>query len=85
MPTRGRTEITLCLSPTPTNRSVSRCSTAAPSISQEKTVTAAEQMSGKIFLFIFTVDAQELVGNDQILLSYMDSFQRNFLTLWSNH
>ncbi|XP_043973504.1 FH1/FH2 domain-containing protein 3 isoform X6 [Gambusia affinis] len=46
VPTRGRTEITLCLSPTPTNRSVSRCSTAAPSISQEKTVTAAEQMSG---------------------------------------
>uniref|UniRef100_M4AL47 Formin homology 2 domain containing 3 n=1 Tax=Xiphophorus maculatus TaxID=8083 RepID=M4AL47_XIPMA len=46
MPTRGRTEITLCLSPTPTNRSVSRCSTASHSISQEKTVTAAEQMSG---------------------------------------
>ncbi|XP_008430689.1 FH1/FH2 domain-containing protein 3 isoform X4 [Poecilia reticulata] len=46
VPTRGRTEITLCLSPTPTNRSVSRCSTASPSISQEKTVTAAEQISG---------------------------------------
>ncbi|XP_014911905.1 FH1/FH2 domain-containing protein 3-like isoform X4 [Poecilia latipinna] len=46
VPTRGRTEITLCLSPTPTNRSVSRCSTASPSISQEKTVMAAEQMSG---------------------------------------
>ncbi|XP_054903537.1 FH1/FH2 domain-containing protein 3 isoform X3 [Poeciliopsis prolifica] len=46
VPTRGRTEITLCLSPTPTNRSVSRCSTVSPSISQEKTVTVAEQMLG---------------------------------------
>ncbi|KAM4736138.1 FH1/FH2 domain-containing protein 3 isoform 2-T2 [Anableps anableps] len=46
VPTRGRTEITLCLSPTPTSRSVSRCSTASPSISQEETVTAAVQMLG---------------------------------------
>ncbi|KAM4568310.1 FH1/FH2 domain-containing protein 3 isoform 2-T2 [Fundulus diaphanus] len=46
VPTRGRTEITLCLSPTPTSRSVSRCSTSSPSISQEEPVTAAEQMLG---------------------------------------
>ncbi|XP_035988470.1 FH1/FH2 domain-containing protein 3 isoform X4 [Fundulus heteroclitus] len=46
VPTRGRTEITLCLSPTATSRSVSRCSTSSPSISQEEPVKAAEQMLG---------------------------------------
>ncbi|MED6283954.1 hypothetical protein CHARACLAT_014342, partial [Characodon lateralis] len=46
VPTRGRTEITLCLSPTPNSRSVSRCSTASPSISQEETIMAVEQMLG---------------------------------------
>ncbi|XP_035527973.1 FH1/FH2 domain-containing protein 3 isoform X4 [Morone saxatilis] len=43
-PTRGRTEITLCLSPNPASRSVSRCTTPS-SISQEDTVTA-HQTSG---------------------------------------
>ncbi|KAK5605963.1 hypothetical protein CRENBAI_002727 [Crenichthys baileyi] len=46
VPTRGRTEITLCLSPTPNSRSVSRCSTASPSISQEETIMAVDQMLG---------------------------------------
>ncbi|XP_047216443.1 FH1/FH2 domain-containing protein 3 isoform X3 [Girardinichthys multiradiatus] len=46
VPTRGRTEITLSLSPTPNSRSVSRCSTASPSISQEETIMAIEQMLG---------------------------------------
>ncbi|XP_015258227.1 PREDICTED: FH1/FH2 domain-containing protein 3-like [Cyprinodon variegatus] len=43
VPTRGRTEITLCLSPTPSVRSVSRCSTASPSISQGATAMAPEK------------------------------------------
>ncbi|XP_068180262.1 FH1/FH2 domain-containing protein 3 isoform X5 [Antennarius striatus] len=44
VPTRGRTEITLCLSPTPASRSVSRCTTPS---SQEVTITtAAHQTSG---------------------------------------
>ncbi|XP_068611939.1 FH1/FH2 domain-containing protein 3 [Brachionichthys hirsutus] len=38
LPTRGRTEITLCLSPTPASRSVSRCTTPS---SQEVTITTA--------------------------------------------
>ncbi|CAJ1061694.1 FH1/FH2 domain-containing protein 3 isoform X2 [Xyrichtys novacula] len=44
--TRGRTEITLCLSPTPTSRSVSRCVTPSPIISQEDPVTTAHHTSG---------------------------------------
>ncbi|KAM9852444.1 FH1/FH2 domain-containing protein 3 [Aulostomus maculatus] len=38
VPTRGRTEITLCLSPNPASRSVSRCATPSSIISQEDTV-----------------------------------------------
>ncbi|XP_051263769.1 FH1/FH2 domain-containing protein 3 isoform X6 [Dicentrarchus labrax] len=45
-PTRGRTEITLCLSPNPASRSVSRCTTPSSIISQEDTITAAHQTSG---------------------------------------
>ncbi|XP_068999098.1 FH1/FH2 domain-containing protein 3 isoform X4 [Embiotoca jacksoni] len=44
-PTRGRTEITLCLTPNPASRSASRCTTPSPIISQEDTVTTALQMS----------------------------------------
>ncbi|XP_010793770.1 FH1/FH2 domain-containing protein 3 [Notothenia coriiceps] len=43
VPTRGRTEITLCLSPNPVSRSVSRCTTPSSIISQEDT---AQQTSG---------------------------------------
>ncbi|XP_017282003.1 FH1/FH2 domain-containing protein 3 isoform X2 [Kryptolebias marmoratus] len=45
-PTRGRTEITLCLSPTPASRSASRCVTPSPSVTQEDIVTTAQQVSG---------------------------------------
>uniref|UniRef100_A0A8C9X084 Formin homology 2 domain containing 3 n=1 Tax=Sander lucioperca TaxID=283035 RepID=A0A8C9X084_SANLU len=38
VPSRGRTEITLCLSPNPASRSASRCSTTPSIISQEDTV-----------------------------------------------
>ncbi|XP_041649354.1 FH1/FH2 domain-containing protein 3 isoform X2 [Cheilinus undulatus] len=44
--TRGRTEITLCLSPTPASRSASRCTTPSSIISQEDIVTTAHQTSG---------------------------------------
>ncbi|XP_065814068.1 FH1/FH2 domain-containing protein 3 isoform X2 [Labrus bergylta] len=44
--TRGRTEITLCLSPMPANRSVSRSVTPSSIVSQEDTVTTALQTSG---------------------------------------
>ncbi|XP_074540362.1 FH1/FH2 domain-containing protein 3 isoform X2 [Halichoeres trimaculatus] len=44
--TRGRTEITLCLSPTPSSRSVSRCATPSPIVSQEGTVPTTHQTSG---------------------------------------
>uniref|UniRef100_A0A8C7ZK97 Formin homology 2 domain containing 3b n=1 Tax=Oryzias sinensis TaxID=183150 RepID=A0A8C7ZK97_9TELE len=47
LPTRGRTEITLCLSPTPPSRSVSRCATPSSIISQDATVTTANHTSGK--------------------------------------
>ncbi|XP_044063490.1 FH1/FH2 domain-containing protein 3 isoform X2 [Siniperca chuatsi] len=46
VPTRGRTEITLCLSPNPASRSASRCATPSSIISQEDTVAAAHQTSG---------------------------------------
>ncbi|XP_024122842.1 FH1/FH2 domain-containing protein 3 isoform X2 [Oryzias melastigma] len=47
MPTRGRTEITLCLSPTPPSRSVSRCATPSSIISQDPSVLTAHHTSGK--------------------------------------
>ncbi|XP_063735535.1 FH1/FH2 domain-containing protein 3 [Eleginops maclovinus] len=43
VPTRGRTEITLCLSPNPVSRSVSRCTTPSTIISQDDT---AQQRTG---------------------------------------
>ncbi|XP_037639938.1 FH1/FH2 domain-containing protein 3 isoform X1 [Sebastes umbrosus] len=46
VPARGRTEITLCLSPNPASRSASRCATPSPIISQEDTVATAQQTSG---------------------------------------
>uniref|UniRef100_A0A3Q1G303 Formin homology 2 domain containing 3 n=1 Tax=Acanthochromis polyacanthus TaxID=80966 RepID=A0A3Q1G303_9TELE len=46
VPTRGRTEITLCLSPNPASRSASRCATPSSIISQEDTATTAHQMLG---------------------------------------
>ncbi|KAM6909848.1 FH1/FH2 domain-containing protein 3 [Xenentodon cancila] len=46
VPMRGRTEITLCLSPTPASRSASRCATPSSIVSQENTVTAAQQSLG---------------------------------------
>ncbi|XP_063341885.1 FH1/FH2 domain-containing protein 3 isoform X4 [Pelmatolapia mariae] len=46
MPTRGRTEITLCLSPNPASRSASRCATPSSVISQEDTSTITHQSLG---------------------------------------
>ncbi|XP_029361112.1 FH1/FH2 domain-containing protein 3 isoform X1 [Echeneis naucrates] len=46
VPTRGRTEITLCLSSNPASRSASRCTTPSSTISQEDAVTTARQTSG---------------------------------------
>ncbi|XP_058502654.1 FH1/FH2 domain-containing protein 3 isoform X3 [Solea solea] len=45
MPTRGRTEITLCLSSNPASRAASRCATPSPITLQENTVSAAQQTS----------------------------------------
>ncbi len=47
VPTRGRTEITLCLSSNPASRSVSRCTTPSSSMSQEDMVAMGHQTSGK--------------------------------------
>lgn len=47
VPTRGRTEITLCLSSAPASRSVSRCITPSPAVPQEDTATAARRASGE--------------------------------------
>uniref|UniRef100_A0A7N6AU74 Formin homology 2 domain containing 3b n=1 Tax=Anabas testudineus TaxID=64144 RepID=A0A7N6AU74_ANATE len=47
VPTRGRTEITLCLSSNPASRSASRCPTPSSTTSQEDNVTTAQQTSGK--------------------------------------
>ncbi|XP_070691720.1 FH1/FH2 domain-containing protein 3 [Pempheris klunzingeri] len=46
VPTRGRTEITLCLSPNPASRSASRAATPSSVISQEDPVAVAHQASG---------------------------------------
>ncbi|XP_026228708.1 FH1/FH2 domain-containing protein 3 isoform X2 [Anabas testudineus] len=46
VPTRGRTEITLCLSSNPASRSASRCPTPSSTTSQEDNVTTAQQTSG---------------------------------------
>nr|XP_046254740.1 FH1/FH2 domain-containing protein 3 isoform X4 [Scatophagus argus] len=46
VPTRGRTEITLCLSSNPASRSASRCATPSSFISQEDVTTSAHQTSG---------------------------------------
>ncbi|XP_014193082.1 FH1/FH2 domain-containing protein 3 isoform X1 [Haplochromis burtoni] len=46
VPTRGRTEITLCLSPNPASRSASRCATPSSVISQEDTSTITHQSLG---------------------------------------
>lgn len=55
VPTRGRTEITLCLSPNPASRSASRCTTPSTVISQEDTVATAHQTLGKwCLLTIYT-------------------------------
>ncbi|XP_053183415.1 FH1/FH2 domain-containing protein 3 [Scomber japonicus] len=45
-PTRGRTEITLCLSSNPVSRSTSRCATPSSIISQEDTVASTQQKLG---------------------------------------
>lgn len=47
-PTRGRTEITLCLSTNPASRSASRCTTPSSIVSQEDTATTANQTSEHI-------------------------------------
>lgn len=47
-PTRGRTEITLCLSPNPASRSLTRCTTPSSIVSQEDTIACtAHETSGK--------------------------------------
>ncbi|XP_054477817.1 FH1/FH2 domain-containing protein 3 [Anoplopoma fimbria] len=46
VPARGRTEITLCLSPNPVSRSAARCATPSSIISQEETIATAHQTSG---------------------------------------
>ncbi|KAM4600328.1 FH1/FH2 domain-containing protein 3 [Polymixia lowei] len=45
-PTRGRTEITLCLSSNPASRVASRCTTPSPIISQEDVVTSPPHTLG---------------------------------------
>ncbi|XP_062421391.1 FH1/FH2 domain-containing protein 3 isoform X2 [Pungitius pungitius] len=45
-PARGRTEITLCLSPNPASRSAPRCATPSTIISQEDTAAAVHRASG---------------------------------------
>ncbi|XP_034409418.1 FH1/FH2 domain-containing protein 3 [Cyclopterus lumpus] len=45
VPTRGRTEITLCLSPNPASRSASRCATPSSIISPEDTLTTVRRTS----------------------------------------
>ncbi|KAM3615157.1 uncharacterized protein V6R79_024148 [Siganus canaliculatus] len=45
-PTRGRTEITLCLSSNPASRSVSRCATPAATTPQEDGIASAHKTSG---------------------------------------
>lgn len=47
VPTRGRTEITLCLSSAPASRSVSRCTTPSPAVPQDGTATTARGASGE--------------------------------------
>lgn len=46
VPTRGRTEITLCLSSNPASRSASRCATPSSVIAQEDAVAVARQTLG---------------------------------------
>ncbi|TKS81937.1 FH1/FH2 domain-containing protein 3 [Collichthys lucidus] len=46
VPTRGRTEITLCLSSNPASRSASRCTTPSSIFSQEDAITTAHQSPG---------------------------------------
>ncbi|KAK2844444.1 hypothetical protein Q5P01_011103 [Channa striata] len=58
VPTRGRTEITLCLSSSSASRSVSRCPTPSSSISQEKTVTTVHQTSGREYMSEQNLDPQ---------------------------
>ncbi|XP_041798160.1 FH1/FH2 domain-containing protein 3 [Chelmon rostratus] len=48
VPTRGRTEITLCLSSNPASRSASRCTTPSSIISQEDAAATAHQTSEHI-------------------------------------
>ncbi|XP_076593877.1 FH1/FH2 domain-containing protein 3-like isoform X3 [Chaetodon auriga] len=48
VPTRGRTEITLCLSTNPASRSASRCTTPSSIVSQEDTAATAHQTSEHI-------------------------------------
>ncbi|XP_026149394.1 FH1/FH2 domain-containing protein 3 isoform X2 [Mastacembelus armatus] len=50
VPTRGRTEITLCLSSSPASRSASRCSTPSSTITQADTVATAHQTSGTVHI-----------------------------------
>ncbi|XP_067365757.1 FH1/FH2 domain-containing protein 3 isoform X6 [Channa argus] len=58
VPTRGRTEITLCLSSSSVIRSVSRCPTSSSSISQENTVTTVHQTLGREHMSDQNVDLQ---------------------------
>ncbi|CAG12024.1 unnamed protein product, partial [Tetraodon nigroviridis] len=59
VPTRGRTEITLCLSSAPTSRSVSRCITPSPAVQQESTATAAYGSPGQWSQSIKDADVSE--------------------------
>lgn len=59
-PTRGRTEITLCLSSNSGSRSASRCVTPSPVISQEDTVTTVHQKLGKQFFAKPVIRAKEI-------------------------
>lgn len=47
VPTRGRTEITLCLSSNPAGRSLTRCTTPSPVTSQDDTAATAHVTLGK--------------------------------------
>ncbi|CAK6960497.1 FH1/FH2 domain-containing protein 3 [Scomber scombrus] len=57
-PTRGRTEITLCLSSNPASRSASRCATPSSIISQEDTVASTQQKLGTEHISEPNIDPQ---------------------------
>uniref|UniRef100_A0A3Q3IFW0 Formin homology 2 domain containing 3b n=1 Tax=Monopterus albus TaxID=43700 RepID=A0A3Q3IFW0_MONAL len=65
VPARGRTEITLCLSPSPASRPASRCATSSSIISKEDTIKTAPQTPGRWCLpTIYSSSLVPEVGRD---------------------